>query len=127
MIFYKSDKHDKNDFRSKITVVNISLCFLIVVGNSLVAQPTFLFGQLYLSSSQQPSTYTLGIILALTAALITGFCPVLQANCKDVPIAYYMLGSGLAKLIIGDSFLKVELVLIFIVKFDCTSEFSVFG
>ena len=78
------------------------MCVLIVVGSSLVSQPSFLFGHTNLTSSAHLySSYTLGIVLALTSALITGFCPVLQNHCKEVPIAYFMLGSGVAKLAIG--------------------------
>ena len=78
------------------------MCLLIVVGTSLVAQPTFIFGG---SEDQNDSpykdTYTLGMVLALAAAFITGFCPVLQAKCKHMPMAYFMLWSGISKLVIG--------------------------
>ena len=47
------------------------------------------------------NTYTQGMILSLVAAVITGFCPVLQTKCKDLPMTYFMLWSGTSKLIVG--------------------------
>lgn len=88
--------------RSKATLLNISMCLLIVVGTSLVAQPTFIFGAFEdQDDSPYKDTYTLGVVLALAASFITGFCPVLQTRCKHMPMAYFMLWSGISKLLIG--------------------------
>ena len=46
-------------------------------------------------------TYTCGVLLGLTAAFITGFSTVLQANCTAIPLPYFMAFSGLAKLALG--------------------------
>ena len=78
------------------------MILLLVVGTSLVAQPTFIFGKPQgFEDSPYKDTYTLGMVLALTSAFFAGICSVLQINCRSIPLPYYMLWSGFAKLIIG--------------------------
>ena len=71
----------------------------MIVGTGLVAQPTFIFGES--ENGLASSKYSLGVVLALTAAVIAGLCPILQVNCKDMPISYFMLWSGIAKMIVA--------------------------
>ena len=67
-----------------------------------MAQPTFIFGETtHWWNGLEKETYSLGVFLALIASFVTGFCPFLQANCKDMPMAYFMLCSGIAKMILG--------------------------
>ena len=88
-------------FRSKVTLTNISICLLVVVGNIFVAQPTFIFGPNIATHHVNVQTYTCGVILGFTAAFITGYSTVLQANCTSIPLPYFMLCSGIAKLVLG--------------------------
>ena len=87
-----------------MTFINISMCLLIVVGIVLVAQPKFIFGQVGYSidpESTERQKYVLGVCLALGSSCITGFYRLLQIQCKDIPMSYFMLWSGIAKMIIG--------------------------
>ena len=85
-----------------MTSLNLTLSFLVVVGACLVAQPTFIFGDDDSDSSRRDyQDYTLGVVLSTILSFITGVAPIIQSKCKDMPISYFMLWSGLAKLVVG--------------------------
>ena len=64
-----------------------------------MAQPTFIFGEQ--SGSGHYANYTLGVVLSTILSFITGVAPIVQSKCREIPISYFMLWSGLAKLVIG--------------------------
>ena len=74
---------------------------LLVVGINLVSQPTFIFGSLQVQDSPYKDTYSLGAVLALSSAFFSGTCASLQPYCRNIPLAYFMLWSGVSKLIVG--------------------------
>ena len=75
---------------------------LLVVGINLVSQPTFIFGSSQLQDdSPYKDTYSLGAVLALSSAFFSGTCASLQPYCRNLPLAYFMLWSGVSKLIVG--------------------------
>ena len=99
----QSTNLDEFSFRSKVTFINISMCLLILAGVGLVAQPAFIFDNLtaYRLNSIERVKYPIGVFLSILISSITGLCPILQANCKDMPMAYFMMWSGIAKMTIG--------------------------
>ena len=66
-----------------------------------MAQPTFVFGMSVHHVKSPYPKYTLGVILALTSACISGMCYNLRVHCKEIPMAYFMLCSGIAKMAVG--------------------------
>ena len=72
---------------------------VIVLGAGLVAQPTFIFGEL--SSSPRQEYYTLGTVLALFGAVAGGVFPVLMSKCKEVPSCFFMLTGGGVSMVVG--------------------------
>ena len=73
----------------------------LVLGAGLVAQPTFIFGELSSSSTPRQEYYTLGAVLALFGAVAGGVFPVLMAKCKEVPSCFFMLMGGGVSLVVG--------------------------
>lgn len=98
----------------------MSLCVVVVLGASFVAQPTFIFGHEESSSQQHPnsteadevssslnengadeSNYFLGVMLTLSATLVCTISNILQSKCKHVPPPLFMLVGGFTCLGVG--------------------------
>ena len=65
---------------------------VIVVGASLVTQPTFIFGEN--SAAIHYKQYTLGALIVIVCAMMGGLFPVLMSKCKEVPSCFYMAVGG---------------------------------
>ena len=65
---------------------------VIVVGASLVTQPTFIFGEN--SAAIHYKQYTLGALIVIFCAMMGGLFPVLMSKCKEVPSCFYMAVGG---------------------------------
>ena len=68
--------------RTKIHLVNLSLCCLIPVGTVFVAQPTFIFGRT--GGDEKSDEYFKGIAILMAAAVINAIANVLQAIYKGI-------------------------------------------
>ena len=86
----------KISFRKKCSVVDVILCIAIVVGATLVSQPTFIFGNV-----PKGPQYILGVSLSISVAACSGIFSVLSAKCKDVPNDIFMLKGGLMSMAVG--------------------------
>jgi len=82
--------------RQCFSVMEAVLCLTIVAGATLVAQPSFIFGQVPRSDS-----YLLGSMLSLSVAAMVGLFTVLSAKCKQVPIGIFMTAGGATSLVLG--------------------------
>ena len=65
---------------------------VIVMGASLVTQPTFIFGEN--SAAIHYKQYTLGALIVIFCAMMGGLFPVLMSKCKEVPSCFYMAVGG---------------------------------
>lgn len=94
--------------RTRVTVLSVVLVFCIICGAGLVAQPTFIFGQVQSNGSaannkghKDNGTYALGTILAFLVALGGGSLRVLQAYCKRIPSPNFLFLGGVLSLLLG--------------------------
>merc|ERR1719419_723580 len=86
--------------RSRVPLIAFIFITLIVFGDCLVAQPSFLFGS-DLGYSVYSRTYTVGAVLTLVVAIGSGCYRVLQATSHLVPTSEFMLLGGLTSLAVG--------------------------
>jgi len=82
--------------RQCFSVMEALLCLTIVIGATLVAQPSFIFGQV-----PRGESYLLGSLLSLTVAALVGVFTVLSAKTKQVPVGIFMTVGGVTSLISG--------------------------
>jgi len=85
--------------RKPIRCVEVTICMVIVMGASLVTQPTFIFGEN--SAAIHYKQYTLGALIVIVCAMMGGLFPVLMSKCKEVPSCFYMAVGGAVTLVVG--------------------------
>jgi len=89
--------------RKKLTVTNIGICLMILLGACLVAQPSFLFPK---GTSDSVTThgggeYLAGVGIVLSATAACASANILQSHFTQIPSAYFMLCGGVVALITG--------------------------
>jgi len=84
-----------------LTLLSVALSFLILVGDTLVAQPPFLFG----GEQDKTSLYYIGVALCLYVAVSSSLADIASTYCSKagVSTSMLMIGTGLASIIVSIS------------------------
>jgi len=119
---------DRIVLKRTLTVLSICLCLFIVIGDVLVVQPPFIFGEdndlnnttnssmmMETESEKQGNMYYLGVGLCVYAAASGALANVVGARCNkmDISTSQLMLASGFSSLLlslVSTSFLPNRLV-----------------
>lgn len=86
--------------RSAFPLIGALFIVVIIFGDCLVAQPSFIFGSVT-ANSMYKETYAEGAVITLVVAFGSGCYRVLQATSGRVPTAHFMFMGGLALFLVG--------------------------
>jgi len=105
---------DRIVLKRAFTLLSLSLCLLIIIGDVLVVQPPFLFGDSdSIHNATHNSTksvmekhgdsYYIGVALCLYTAAAAAVANVLSAHCnkKEISTSHLMLVSGISSLLLS--------------------------
>lgn len=98
--------------RSRLTILKVLLCAILLTGVTLVAQPPFLFDRQAQSADEDVTTdnmqdlanqesYYLGMAVSVLAGAGAGLTYVSAKRCEECPKALLMISSGICSLLIA--------------------------
>ena len=71
---------------------------MVVAGGTMVAQPSFIFGEV---NRKGYPNYLTGSMLSVTVAAFVGLFLVISSKTKEVPLGIFMTTGGLTSLALG--------------------------